>query len=181
VTIQAVSRQDDWVTFDRALVLMRHGKSDWSGNQSDVSRPLAGRGRRQARETGRWLTGRLPGIDLAVVSPATRARDTWNLVADELEQPPPTRVDVRVYDASADDLLEVVHELNDDFRTVLLVGHNPGLEDLADVLTGESVRLPTSSLALIRVQGPWAWVRPRAAVLQASGRPPGEAFPRPDE
>jgi phosphohistidine phosphatase len=160
---------------DRTLVLLRHGKSDWSGGEPDPGRPLAPRGRRQVPRTGRWLSEHVPALDLAVVSPATRARETWELVAAELEAAytrPPTRVDDRVYAASGPDLLEVVHELGDDTRTVVLVGHNPGLEELAEALTGEAVRLPTSAVAVLTVAGPWSAVVPGTVVLRASGRPP---------
>ncbi len=162
---------------DRTLVLLRHGKSDWSGGEADMSRPLATRGRRQAPDTGRWLAGHCAAIDLAVVSPATRARETWDLVAAELDPAPSTRVDDRVYAASARDLLDVVAELGDVTRTVVLVGHNPGLEDLAGMLTGKPVRLLTSAVAVLGVPGSWAHLRRDGAVLQVSGRPPagGEA------
>src|SRR5262245_23756535 len=95
------------------LILLRHSKSDWSGNEADVARPLAKRGRRQAPEAGTWLATGIDSIDLAVVSPATRARSTWQLVSGELAVPPPTRIDDRVYAASDDELLAVVRELPD--------------------------------------------------------------------
>src|SRR6478735_578713 len=66
----------------RTLVLLRHAKSDWSTGEPDPRRPLAGRGRRQAPEAGRWLAANLDAIDLAVVSPATRARQTWELAGE---------------------------------------------------------------------------------------------------
>ena len=69
------------------LILLRHAKSDWSGGGADLDRPLAKRGRRQAAEAGRWLAANVPGIDLAVVSPATRAGSTWKVVAGELDGP----------------------------------------------------------------------------------------------
>lgn len=95
------------------LILLRHAKSDWSGGEADIERPLARRGRRQAAEAGRWLAANVPGIDLAVVSPATRTRSTWDVVAGELDRPPEVLVDDRVYAASGDELLEVVRGLAD--------------------------------------------------------------------
>ena len=156
----------------RTLVLLRHGKSDWSGNHADIDRPLAGRGQRQAPETGRWLAAELDRIDLVVVSPATRARGTWDLVAAELGRPPRTRLDDRLYAATDDELLEVVRELPGDAATAVVVGHNPGLEDLAQLLTGEWVPLPTSAVAVIRLTGDWAGVGHKSGVLAAAGRPP---------
>jgi len=154
------------------LILLRHAKSDWSGDEADVARPLAGRGRRQAPGAGCWLAANIAGIDEAVVSPAVRARSTWELVAAELDVAPPARVDDRVYAASDRELLVVVRELPDQAVTVVLVGHNPGLEDLAVLLTGEAVRMPTSALAVISLRGSWSSAGDRPAVLRTCGRPP---------
>lgn len=156
----------------RTLILLRHAKSDWSGDESDLHRPLARRGQRQAPEAGRWLAAHVDGIDLAVVSPAARARSTWDLVSAELEAVRQTRVDDRVYAASGRALLEVVRDLPEDLATVVLVGHNPALEELVAQLTGAWVPMPTSALAVMTLSGPWSSVAPGSATLQASGRPP---------
>ena len=157
---------------ERTLILLRHAKSDWSGHEADVARPLAERGRRQAPDAGRWLAANIDSIDLAVVSPASRARSTWDLVSAELDLPPRTRIDDRLYAASCDELLNVVRDLSDVLETVVLVGHNPGLEDLASLLTGERAPMPTSALAVITMSGTWSTAGHHSAVLRASGRPP---------
>ncbi len=82
------------------------------------------------------------------------------------------RIDERLYAASAMQLLGVVRELSYDVDTVVLVGHNPGIEDLASLLTGESVPMPTSALAVIAVSSPWSTAGHSSAALRASGRPP---------
>jgi phosphohistidine phosphatase len=156
----------------RTLVLLRHAKSDWSGGEPDADRPLAKRGRRQAPEAGRWLAAHLDGIDLAVVSPATRARSTWDRVAGELAPPPRVRVEERVYAASDRELHAVVRDLPDDVRTAVLVGHNPGLEDLVLRLTGEWAPMPTSAIAVIAVPGSWSTLGEGGATLRTAGRPP---------
>ena len=156
----------------RTLILLRHAKSDWSVASSDIDRPLAKRGRRQAPEAGRWLAANISDIGLAVVSPATRARSTWELVAAELDVRPQPRIDDRVYDAFDDELLAVVRELPDDVKTAILVGHNPGLEDLIDSLTGESTRMTTSALAVLTIPGTWRTAARHTATLRTSGRPP---------
>ena len=156
------------------LVLLRHGKSDWSGDEPDVARPLAERGRRQVTEAGRWLASGIGRVDLAVVSPAERARQTWQLVTEELADPPPIRVEDRVYDASDSQLLEVVRGLPDDAATVVLVGHNPGMEDLVEVLTGRWIAMPTSALAVLELHGPWSSAGQAPCEVRASGRPPGQ-------
>jgi phosphohistidine phosphatase len=157
---------------ERRLILLRHAKSDWSGGEPDVARPLASRGRRQAPEAGRWLAAHAEGIDLAVVSPAVRASSTWALASAELDVAPSMRVDDRVYGASDRGLLTVVRDLPDDAHTVVLVGHNPGLEDLAALLTGDLTPMPTSALAVITVSGSWSAAHPGSAVLVTAGRPP---------
>ena len=138
------------------LVLLRHAKSDWSGDEADIDRPLADRGRRQAPKAGRWLAAGVGDVDLVVVSPAVRARSTWKLASAELAVPPRSRLDDRVYAASADVLLGVVRELPEDVDTVVVVGHNPGLEELVPLLTGKRVPMPTSGIAVIAVPGRWS-------------------------
>ncbi len=152
------------------LVLLRHAKSDWDGDEADIERPLAPRGRRQAPEAGRWLAANLPVIDLAVVSPAVRAAQTWQLVAAELTSPPRSLTDDRVYAASVQELLTVVRDLPAEATTVVLVGHNPGLEDLVRLLTGQLTPMPTSAIAVLDVPSPWADAA--RATLTAAGRPP---------
>jgi phosphohistidine phosphatase len=157
---------------ERTLVVLRHAKSDWSGGEPDVRRPLAARGRRQAAEAGRWLAGNLGTIDLAVVSPAERARRTWELASVEVAEPVPMRSEERAYAASSGTLLDLVRDLTDDLGTVVLVGHNPGVEDLVTTLTGRWVAMPTSCLAVIALTGPWASAGPSSGELRAFGRPP---------
>ncbi|HAM26768.1 MAG TPA: histidine phosphatase family protein, partial [Microbacteriaceae bacterium] len=130
------------------------------------------RGLRQAPHAGRWLAHSIDSIDLVVVSPANRARSTWELASAELDTTPPTRIDERTYAASASQLLDIVRDLPDDVDTVVLVGHNPGIEDLASLLTGQSVPMPTSALAVIGLVGSWSTAGESSAVLRASGRPP---------
>jgi phosphohistidine phosphatase len=107
-----------------------------------------------------------------VVSPAERARSTWGLASAELAASPPTRVDERAYAASGNTLLGVVRELPDDLSTVVLVGHNPGLEELVSTLTGQRVTMPTSGLAVLGVPGPWSSAGRSTVQLTACGRPP---------
>ena len=156
----------------RTLILLRHAKSDWTGAEPDQQRPLARRGRRQAPEAGRWLAEHGGVIDLAIVSTATRAQQTWRLASVELADPPPVRHEERVYAASAGELLRLVRGLPADARAVVLVGHNPGLEDLATQLVQGSVEMPTSALAVIGWDGGWDDAGTTDATLLASGRPP---------
>lgn len=137
------------------LVVLRHAKSGYPQGVDDVDRPLADRGRRDAPAAGRWLRVNAPAIDLAVCSPATRTRQTWQLVAAELAGAPAFRVDDRIYTASVDDLLDVVHDLPADAGVVLLIGHDPGVSDLVHALTGDTFAFKTSSVAVL--SGPASW------------------------
>ena len=142
------------------------------GPRGDHDRPLAKRGRRQAPDAGRWLAVNVESIDLAVVSTARRARTTWDLVSDELEKPPETRHDAAAYAASVSELLDIVRDLDEALGTVVLVGHNPGIEDLAETLTGHSVPMPTSALAVVELTTIWDGVGRVRGLLRAAGRPP---------
>jgi phosphohistidine phosphatase len=134
---------------------------------------LAERGERDAPAVGRWLREHVPGIDLTVCSPAVRTRQTWRLVAGELDGIPAFRLDKRIYDAEVAELLSVLHELPDTARAVVLVGHNPGLSDLVHVLTGDLVELKTSTVAVLHGPDRWADVDQGTARLARFETPRG--------
>jgi phosphohistidine phosphatase len=151
----------------RRLVLVRHAKSAWP-DVADRDRPLAKRGRRQAPLAGAWLRSAGYRPDLVLCSPALRTRDTWQLVAAELGTAAKVRYDERVYGASAASLLELVHEVPASVQALFLVGHSPGLPDLAIELAGDGPRaagadalerltakFPTGAVAVLDVPGKW--------------------------
>lgn len=151
----------------RTLVVMRHGKSDWSVDVSDQDRPLTDRGRRQAAGAGRWLEEHGGAFDLALVSPAERAHAAWALAAAELSAPPPVRREPRAYTFDGLELMSLVRSLEEE-RRVVLVGHNPACEELLVLLTGEQPQMRTSELAVVDLPD---WRSPGS--LLAHGRPPG--------
>ena len=154
----------------RTLIVLRHAKSDWSTGKPDRERPLAPRGRRQAPEAGAWLAARQELPELAVVSPAERTRATWELVSATLPEAVPVRIEERVYAASGQELSEAVGSLPPEVGSVVLVGHNPGVEDLVRILCGEWVPMKTSAIAVLTWEG--EWTDAGSARLVASGRPP---------
>ncbi len=156
---------------ERTLILMRHAKADDTAAGGDLMRPLAKRGRRQGRESARWLSEHVERVDLAVVSPALRTQRTWDLVAEELQAPPAAQIDDRIYNASADGLVEVINELPPEAMTVVLIGHNPAIEEVVARLTGEWAPMPSSAVALIELDR-WSTAGEGSGVLQASTRPP---------
>ncbi|MEU8514578.1 histidine phosphatase family protein [Kitasatospora sp. NPDC048722] len=149
----------------RTLIVLRHAKSAWPAGVPDEKRPLGPRGRRDAPEAGRWLRDRGLLPDAVVCSPARRARETWELAGAELPQAPSATFDPRVYTADADDLVRVLHAQPGHAATVLLIGHNPALEDLIIDLAADAggealdrlrAKFPTSGLAVLDVPGTWA-------------------------
>jgi phosphohistidine phosphatase len=153
------------------LIVMRHAKSDWSGGVADHERPLAGRGRREAVLAGQWLRENVTDLGLVVCSSATRARQTWKRVAAQLDRTPELRVESRLYGATDRQLRGVLRELPDVTRTVLFLGHNPGLEDLVAELTGAECPLKTSSIAVLSSRFDWAEAGVRWAHLDDSVTP----------
>ncbi|MBB5926186.1 SixA phosphatase family protein [Streptomyces echinatus] len=167
----------------RRLLVLRHAKSDWPDGVEDHRRPLAPRGLRDAPAAGRALAaGSLP--DLALCSTAVRARRTWELVSAEWATPPPVHYDRRLYAADVGDLLEVVHEVPADVRTLLLIGHNPGLEELVRALAADGLddtldrlreKFPTSAIAVLTWHGTgWPALAPGAALLTSFTVPRGK-------
>ncbi|MGI4878050.1 MAG: SixA phosphatase family protein [Janthinobacterium lividum] len=142
----------------KTLTLLRHAKSTWDDSVArDFDRPLNGRGRRAAARIGRWLADDGAAFDHVRASPAVRVRQTIDGVEDGLHRALRPMFDTRIYMASADTLLDVVQGFEDGAARVLLVGHNPGLEDLlllltptADPLRGEvEIKYPTATVAVL--------------------------------
>jgi phosphohistidine phosphatase len=121
----------------RTLHLLRHAKSSWDDPAApDADRPLAPRGHRTVSALREHFRALDLSVELVLVSPARRARETWDGVADGFGGAPTVRYVPRIYEATVDDLLAVVRAVPDDVTSLLLVGHNPGFEQLADSLTG---------------------------------------------
>lgn len=158
----------------RRLLILRHAKSDWPGNTKDFDRPLARRGHVAAPVMGRYLKSENLIPDYAIVSAARRTQETWALVRAELGEQTPFQTDETIYEAPMEHLLEAVRAIDDSVRTVLLVGHNPGCEELASELTGfgdrfahqrMSQKYPTAGLAVLDFD-----VECWAKVTERSGR-----------
>ncbi|MDX1947578.1 MAG: histidine phosphatase family protein [Pirellulaceae bacterium] len=134
----------------KTLLLLRHAKSSWKdSDQDDHDRPLNKRGKRDAPRMGELLRdeGLLP--DLIVVSSARRARKTAEHVIQASGYRGETRITGELYEADAAKLMQVLAGLTATCGRVLLVGHNPGLEELLEALTGAYAPLSTAALAKI--------------------------------
>lgn len=134
----------------KTLLLLRHAKSSRSDpTLPDFDRPLNGRGKRAAPRMGELLQqeGLVPSR--LVSSPAVRARDTAKRVARRCGYGKAIELQPELYHATAESICRVLRELWNDPARVLLVGHNPGLEELIEQLTGSPVRFPTAALAQV--------------------------------
>jgi phosphohistidine phosphatase len=151
----------------KRLFLLRHAKSSWDDPRlADFDRPLNARGLRAAPLMGRFMRERKLRPDLIFCSPAERARQTAALLIEAAGLSAPLRYDERIYEATAVRLAEVVAQAVEGASTLLLVGHNPGLEELLELLTGETRRMPTAALACLELDtDKWAKLAPRAARL----------------
>ncbi|MFE5397566.1 SixA phosphatase family protein [Streptomyces sp. NPDC056568] len=158
----------------RRIVLFRHAKADWP-QVTDHERPLADRGRKDAAEAGRRLADTGIAFDQALCSTSTRTRETWKLAVQEFPHRPKTVYEERVYEASPGELIAVLNETPDDLKNVLVIGHNPGMEGLAEILAGSAegdVRermghrgFPTAAFAVLTFTGSWKDVEPGIAAL----------------
>ena len=135
----------------RTLYLLRHAKSSWKDvTLPDFDRPLKDRGRKAAKRIGKYLTREKLSEPLVVCSPAVRTRETADLVLKNAHLRVEVRFEERIYEASLRDLVEVVSEIPDDKQVAIMIGHNPGFEELLAYLTGEGRRMPTAALAKIK-------------------------------
>lgn len=119
----------------KTLYLLRHAKSSWDDpTLSDHDRPLAPRGRNAAPRMAVWLRTQARRPDLVICSTAARARETWELVARELQPAPEVDVRRSVYDAGPEQLIAVARGAPARVGTLMLVGHNPAMEEAAALL-----------------------------------------------
>jgi phosphohistidine phosphatase len=161
----------------RRLMLLRHAKSDWSSpGQRDHERVLAPRGRKAAPLVGRYMAEHAMIPDHAIVSTAARTRETWGLVAEMLPRKPSTDFEDRIYEASPRDILSAIARAPASAQSVIVVGHNPGFHETANLLVDSgdkrmrsslSDKFPTAALAVIDLDiDDWAAIRPGGGRLE---------------
>jgi phosphohistidine phosphatase len=163
----------------RELLLLRHGKSDWSAGTDDMHRPLTQRGKRAARRIGVWLAQQEMLPDCILTSPAQRALATARKACKAMgKNKECIRLDDRVYEAGVNELLAALGECPDTASRVMLVGHNPGLEALLVWLASDHVAvpedgklLPTAALARLAVSADWRSLSRGSARLEFIIRP----------
>lgn len=143
---------------ERRLIVLRHAKSAWdTGASTDHARPLNGRGHSDAPRVGARLAllGWQP--QQVIVSDALRARQTWEGMQAALGAGATVRLTEELYHAGAEVVRRVLGELSGEVHTAMIVGHNPGWEEVVGELTGQEVRLTTCNAALLRIDAEsWA-------------------------
>lgn len=174
----------------REFLILRHGKSDWSRETDDFHRPLKERGMRDAQRVGVWLVQQDWIPDYILSSPATRALGTaekvcktMGIYTQQIKQEP------RIYEADTATLLSLLSACPAKARRVMLVGHNPGLEELLTYLaaqapgrTQDGKLLPTATLARLLMPDDWSHLPAGCAEVDSITRPLAlpKKFPYPD-
>jgi phosphohistidine phosphatase len=160
----------------RRLMLLRHAKSDWSsGAGRDHDRPLNARGRETAPKMGAYMARHALVPDLVLASTATRVRETLDGVLAAFDRPPEVKHDGRLYENDGEALLATVKETPHTMHSLLLVGHNPGMAELAALLVASGEvearqrlieKFPTAALAVIDFAlDDWSKLHPKAGRL----------------
>lgn len=166
----------------KTLYLLRHAKSSWSDpTLADFDRPLKGRGRRAAKAMGAYLAECKICPDLILCSGSERTRQTLDLVLKAMGKKVPHEFDDTLYHGAPSGLLRVVHAQDDGLGSLMLVGHNPGMEQLAWMLSGEAdersldtmrVKFPTGALAVLTSDVErWSDLKRGGARLESFVRP----------
>ena len=163
----------------RTLILLRHGKSDWSAGKEDFDRPMKKRGRNASSLVGKWLhsTDQVP--DFVITSPAKRAIQTARITCDAMNiSAKGIYKRKHIYLATPEELLYVLEDCPREARRVMLVGHNPGLEELLYYLVDGRLAIPedgkimpTAATAVLDMPEDWSGLDSGSASLANLVRP----------
>ena len=159
----------------RSLILLRHAEAERAdAGIADIDRPLAARGRTDARAAGAWLAqhGILPNQVLC--SPARRTRQTWEGVGQSIERAngtdlPTARFESVIYTGGAQGVLGLIRQVAPEVGTLLLIGHNPTVSELSHLLDPAQATagwLRTCEIVVHQLDGDWADLRPGAAPIR---------------
>lgn len=157
----------------KTLYILRHAKSSWDNNSlSDFERPLNERGIKTAPIIGEMMRKNDFVPEIIVCSTAKRAEQTARFIKESAEFDAEIKFEDAIYEASPMTLLRIVSKIGDKFNSALIVGHNPGFENLMRVLTGKSEAMPTAALAVIDLKiEKWSETNTGAGILREFIRP----------
>ena len=141
----------------KTLLLMRHAKSSWKDESlSDHERPLKKRGRKDANRIAKELKKNDLLPDIILSSSAVRARETVDILNEKLEYKHKVLYSDELYMGEPQDFINILSKLNNEYNTVMMVGHNPGLEAYLQIIDGEIEAVPTGGLGyLVLVLDDW--------------------------
>jgi phosphohistidine phosphatase len=144
------------------LLVLRHAKSSWKHPElADHDRPLNKRGQHDAPRMGEHLREQNLIPDLIISSTAKRARQTAEIVADTSGYQAEIQFERACYASDPEVLIDILQQVSDDIHCAMIIGHNPDLEELVEILTGDWERMPTAALALIELPiDEWAGLSP---------------------
>ena len=163
----------------RTLILLRHGKSDWNTGDEDFDRPLKKRGKNASRLVGKWLHAHDLIPDFVIASSARRSMQTAELACEVMGIRKKSIYSRKhIYLATSEDLLYVLEDCPEQARRIMLVGHNPGLEELLYYLINGRMTIPedgkimpTATLAILDMPDNWAKLECGSAELEFLVRP----------
>ena len=163
----------------KRLYLLRHAKSSWDDPKlADYDRPLAPRGRRAAKLMAEHVRREGIAPELVLCSPSRRTRQTLARIAPGLGESADVQMRPELYASSGADLLEALREVPDEVDSVMLIGHNPGIQSLALSLAGDGPEIarvrskfPTAALATLVVRTSWRELAPRTVELVSLVKP----------
>lgn len=150
----------------KTLILLRHAKSSWDfAHLNDYDRPLNDRGKRDAPKMAQWLSSQAINADLILSSGAERAKNT--AIAFQAVLNIPMEINDQLYHASKSKLLNFIKKTDNDLNGLILVSHNPGLNDLADyLLSGFPDNIPTTGIVSLKLDiQKWSETAPKNASL----------------
>jgi phosphohistidine phosphatase len=172
---------DDRSRHRKRIVVVRHAKSSWDDPAlADHDRPLARRGHKAVQRLRAHLE--LLGLrpDLVLCSSSVRTRETLEGIRPALGRHADVQIDRELYAADAEHLLDRLRSLNDQVLCVVLIGHNPGVAELTDLLVGHgdpterrqaTDKFPTGAVATLSVTGDWRELQPASATLDGYWQP----------
>ena len=144
----------------KTIFLLRHAKSSWDDPRlNDLDRPLASRGIKSSKKIGKYLKKNKLTPDIVYCSSATRAKQTWELVNRIVEKKKNVKYINKLYMANSSDFMDVIKKTDNDFKSLMLVSHNPGIESIAIELSKNennkfhqiiNIKYPTGALAIIK-------------------------------
>ncbi len=154
------------------LVVLRHAKAGELPGGPDFERVLLPSGQRDSAAAGSWLASHGFRPDVVICSAARRTRQTWENVASALGGDPEFIAEERLYEADAEDVLEIIRQTPAEVGTLLYIGHNPAAAQFASLVTGSETALPDSpSTAVIGLDRDWADLAAGRGELLASWSP----------